>query len=96
LCRLDATDDFKKLRERVPFDVELDAGKVLQVSGKVVNVGGSNVSLIRSRMNRDTLYADGYAKFCGPQYARDSIVPRIPEQGDFVKVYAKSGHGLSS
>jgi hypothetical protein len=85
-------DHFEKLREGIALNVELNMWDWPQIVRQFVHIGYSNVALIGPRVHGNAMSASHHGLFCSPHHTRYPEIPRVPQQSDFVQVYAKSGH----
>src|SRR6516162_6664164 len=90
--RTDMSHDLHKLREWIPFDIELDVGMAAKKFGNIKNIQRPDMALIRTRMHRDAVRSSANRGFDSFDDAGDADVARVAEQCDLVHVDAELGH----
>jgi hypothetical protein len=87
LIGADFFNERDQIRPRITFDVELDARRLCaQEGGDLADVGGRDVPLVGSRMDRDARRAGIDAYLHGFENARDASAARIAQRRDLVHV----------
>src|SRR5262245_49810139 len=92
LRRTNSPDNFKKLRKGVAFNVEFHIRPHREQHRKFVHVGWADVSLIWTRMHRDSMGAGFHASDGSMSHTGDAEIPRIPKQGNLVEVHTQPRH----
>ena len=96
LMRANSPYYFKKVRERVSFDIEFNFGVALQNNRELIDIRDSDVALIRPGMDGNSMRPGGDTLLRGMDYIWDPVVPGIAKQSYLIDIDAKAGHRLSA
>ena len=78
---------------RIAFDIEFAICIACHQRSKGANIIKPNMSLIRSRVNRDARRPSVENGLGGAQQVRQPVIAAVSEQGDSIDVGRKMSHG---
>ena len=79
---------------RISLDIELNMGILLQQLRYFVDIGRTDMALVRARMDSDAGGAGLYTQLCSAKDRRNTQMTRIANQRHFIHIDRQCGDGF--